>query len=846
MKERLAVFFRRYRWWLAILAIFAVSVAIAYRFWLYPCQPEDAIPQTTALAFRWEKGKNTFSARDSTGLPVLFQAFPDLAADYQAFSTFLPGSEALVSEESLWMVQNLGKGELALAAVLEASALPWAELLSAARAREASFRGHSVYSLSLAGGGTLAAARYRNLVLLGRLPLQVESAIARLRDGGAGAAFSRGGEPGIYLWPDNLLSLGTGIIGAEARQALSRLGHWCSGIKLELSGKGDTLAISGRLELGPEAGRRFSIPASSRGEGVLAYLPGNLAWCYRQPMPAAAPEKASDAFRKYVQPWLGGDMAQLSLGLPGPPSDNQITLLAIGKPEMAARSLDGLAAELGSLEEYDYQSYQVKQILARSLLSPVGVKVQNPYLAVMGGYLAVSSSRVAIEQLISNLIVGNNLGQDVGFLGLYAGQEAGSRAWLYARTGLSAGLLPAYLQSRQESFGALLRSYDACLLTFSPAGAISGLAVRGGAQARQPEPMLAWKAALDAPARGAVQAFPLDETGPGFLIQDEANALYLLGTNGERRRKFQIDGPILGEISLADYFGGPLRDLAFATPAGIRVLSAEGEERGNFHIPLESPAISPLLLADFEGQGQYCFFVACANGYIYGWDRQGKPLPGWNPQAGADSTLHLAMAHFQYAGKDYILALSDAGALFAFQRDGALRFEPVKTGARFLSPPFFQAEGDIGRIALGDSEGFAHIVNLEGAAFRLRLLPQPGPGARFLFGNLTGDDRKDYLAYRGAEMRAHFYEGNSFRPFFTQTLPSVPDTVFLIPRPGYAWIGLLDRKAGKISLLDNAGQPIPGFPLAGDTPFVMTPLRTGGQLVVAGNGASVYAYRLEL
>ena len=107
------------------------------------------------------------------------------------------------------------------------------------------------------------------------------------------------------------------------------------------------------------------------------------------------------------------------------------------------------------------------------------------------------------------------------------------------------------------------------------------------------------------------------------------------------------------------------------------------------------------------------------------------------------------------------------------------------------------------------------------------------------------DGRKDYLCYRGREMRAHYYDSNDFKPFFSENLAFAPDTAFFIGRPDFHWIGLLNRTAQKIYLLDNKGKMAPGFPLAGSTPFVVTPLKPGGQLAVVGYGPSVYAYRLD-
>ena len=202
------------------------------------------------------------------------------------------------------------------------------------------------------------------------------------------------------------------------------------------------------------------------------------------------------------------------------------------------------------------------------------------------------------------------------------------------------------------------------------------------------------------------------------------------------------------------------------------------------------------------------------------------------------------MAHFQKDNKDYILALSEAGTLHVFRRDGDYRFEPVNTGARFRSPPFFQAEAGAERIALGDERGLGHIVNFQGDYFRLKLMPALEEGARFLFVNLAGDERKDYLAYRGKEIVARYYEGLKLVTHFSESIDMPVDTAFILSLSGKVGVGLLHRQDRKISLLDETGASLPGFPLAGDVPFALAPQPEGGQMIVTGYGASVYAYRL--
>src|SRR5690606_14491459 len=114
------------------------------------------------------------------------------------------------------------------------------------------------WRLSSPDGATLAFARCRNLLLLGRLPLQVEACITQLKEGLSGWALPAAGSPRhLYLRVDNLLGLGSGIWGGPVRDALTRFEPYCEGLNLSFEQKGDTLDFTGKIEGGrlPVAGK---------------------------------------------------------------------------------------------------------------------------------------------------------------------------------------------------------------------------------------------------------------------------------------------------------------------------------------------------------------------------------------------------------------------------------------------------------------------------------------------------------------------------------------------------------------------------------------------------------------
>jgi hypothetical protein len=84
------------------------------------------------------------------------------------------------------------------------------------------------------------------------------------------------------------------------------------------------------------------------------------------------------------------------------------------------------------------------------------------------------------------------------------------------------------------------------------------------------------------------------------------------------------------------------------------------------------------------------------------------------------------------------------------------------------------------------------------------------------------------------------YIGDGANPFKMHLLSAPLDTLFAI---GGHTLGGLQRSASTIYLLDKQGKSAAQFPLAGTTAFTVYQ-KSGSGLLLTGNGASLYAYKL--
>lgn len=359
---------------------------------------------------------------------------------------------------------------------------------------------------------------------------------------------------------------------------------------------------------------------------------------------------------------------------------------------------------------------------------------------------------------------------------------------------------------------------------------------------------VAWKALLPAPA--ASPPYPVADSSSGqvcIAVQDSAFRLHLIGPAGELRWSKALDGPLLSSVQTMDYYGDGSTAMLFNTAHNVYLTDMQGVELGNFPLPLQSPATNGVTVVNFDEGLQICFFIACANGNVYGFDRLGRPLPGWNPLIDA-GTLRFPLLHFYKEDKDYLVTLNDKSVLRAYRRDGGERLPPRPLEGMFLSPPDYQVSEKSNRIVAMNAGGTVHVIGLKGEYFKLACPAGTGQSARLAFGAVTGDERHDYAVASGTELALYAYRDNSkFERMFSRRFDAPLDEVFCVRLPGESSdrIGAVSRSAGKIYLLDAAGELYPGFPLAGHAPFFVADLyRNGRPMAVSTYGDSVYAYQV--
>ncbi len=836
-----------------------------------PVHPHEAVPQHTAIVVLFTPEKLEKLKSDGEGSSMAKQAIPTaLVADWEAYEKhFAPIFKQKKQAETLALLQPTRSRGVDVLFVLDEMRDNDLDAILGKnrdwRMRQSLFKGHDVFTVKM-GGEEFALARYRNLLLFARHAYMVENALSQLgrpadslcRDSGfSGVAkdVPTGGNSIAMLV--NFSELGpqfSPLLDPASVHSLDGLGSVARWLRLDLPTAQDQQQWKGSFSLAKGHPLMDANDKPHAFSSALNHLPDNLAafaWLTCDRITAAA---ETGLWRTYLAPWVSDEVA-IAYGEPlEAGAAEQFLMLKTKDPKAAEAKLEALAKRLESPEYYDYQMFKVRQFngLPLDKMLQIGGNLSAPYGTVMGDYVLFSNSKNGLERWLGMYLAGQTCTKDTDFQQSVEGLDAAPHGLLYFHSEQSWPLVsPLIGEETLAKLGRNPLDFNNFTATFTRQGMVCNLKITTPtSQVKKEEAAPAnilWKTPLGNAVAIPPAVFTNPQTGEvEIFVQDASRTAYLLSKAGRILWRREFDEPIMSEIWRLDLNANKEVQFAFSTASGIYVIDHEGEDVAGFPLRLQTPASNGVTVIDFFKSNEYEFFIACENGVAYGFDERGSPVEGWRPKTGIGVVRH-PLTHFQAKGKDFLLLLDTAGVLNVFQKNGEYRFPRKDLASKFLQAPDFQAEGDSYRIVVCDENGRVTVTNLEGAGFNLGLDTGKRQDAKFAFADVTGDERKDYIALGGNVLVANFYEKSSFKKAFKHDFEQPQDAVFAVQWAGRdkSLIGTVCEAKSQISLLNGKGELLPQFPLAGTTPFTIVDLLGDGKpVVVVGNGASVVAYGL--
>jgi hypothetical protein len=352
---------------------------------------------------------------------------------------------------------------------------------------------------------------------------------------------------------------------------------------------------------------------------------------------------------------------------------------------------------------------------------------------------------------------------------------------------------------------------------------------------------LAWKTTLDAPpvtTPAIIYNYLTKEKS--IVVQDALHQMYLLSADGNIRWKKQLQSTIHGNVFAVDFYNNKKTQLLFATNNTIQLLDMNGNSVEGFAIELTSPIRNELSLFTNTEAGNYIFFVACENGNIYGFSKEGKPLPGWNPLT-ATGDVYKGITYTTSDSKDYFI-YNNNNTIFLKSGKGENRIAPLQ----ILNPILYNftiAHAGVNKTLLNyDEAGNIIQLSLNGS---ISTLPAGNDFQSGDFCDINNDSVPDAIFITGEKLVAMSLSGERY--FLSEN--NLQKNQYKVQKAFLhgAWhAAAYSVNERQLFVYKHDGSILQGFPLKSAGSFCIDELVPGGkQVLITSLENSIVAYSIN-
>lgn len=531
--------------------------------------------------------------------------------------------------------------------------------------------------------------------------------------------------------------------------------------------------------------------------------------------------------------------------------------------DVAKEQLSQLSEINGSLPTVDFPPYQLQGVLLNNLFQPIIGEsfepVRNPYYTIIDQkYIVFANSAEALEPFLEQIDFQQVLAQDISYQQFKAVNAQSSNVYQYVNFANTFHIMNAVLNRRSgEQWTKDFRYFEKIkplsiqLTSYNDLQVIKIQALFDK-QGKQPTSVV-WRSELESEAIIPPKVVKNHDTGANeIFVQDSNFKVYLIDNKGEILWTKQLDEKIKSDIYQIDFYKNDKLQYLFNTTSEIHLVDRNSDNVDNYPRKLRANATNGLTVLDYDGRKDYRIFVACSDGNIYGFLKNGEPLNGWSPQENIGQ-ISQPICYFLIDDLDYLVTLNDSGYVYAFQRNGEMRMERTDlelNGEQINSTiDFDDISSTHKRVVAVDSKGKAYVANLRGEKFNLSMNIGENKDVKFALADVVGDVRKDYILLSERDLLINYYDAKGkFKKSFETKLPVKSHELFTLHLldKEKAYIGTVSNINNEIFLLDNQLNLIDDFPLAGSTRFEITDFFDDGKkILTVANENLIYTYRLS-
>jgi len=488
--------------------------------------------------------------------------------------------------------------------------------------------------------------------------------------------------------------------------------------------------------------------------------------------------------------------------------------------------------------------------MAQSLFGRAFSGINGNYFVFFHKYLIWGDNLPGMKSYLQSLVTEKTLANDSIYKEYSRNGQSKANFYVYAKVRkvfrLKEVLLKPELSANMSTNEEVIRKFS----TFSWQLAVSGNMIKNTINLKydpnlKEEPQAIWQVKLDAPL-AQTPKFVLnhkDLANREMIVCDKENNVYLINKEGSILWKMNVPDPIVSEIHQIDIFQNKKLQYMFNTKTQLYVVDRLGNKVGKFPIVLKSMATNGVAIAQYGQNKEFRFFIAGEDKKLYVYDIFGKLIPKWNFK-GAEGMITKPIQHFDIEEKDYIV-FSDSQNTYFLDRQGKNREIQTNPFNRSANPLKYLSDG-LPRLITTDPTGKIYIQDFTGQ-MEVKEVGKFGPGHRFAAEDINGDGSMEYLFAENKKLTVFSNAGTKlFERSFPQAISEIPFVCTLTKE--VTKIGIVVKGENKIYLLDKNGSISWGFPLTGNTPFILGKFNDSSSyfnLLVGSEDGTVINYKIE-
>ncbi|MFA5328533.1 MAG: hypothetical protein WC384_12140 [Prolixibacteraceae bacterium] len=512
---------------------------------------------------------------------------------------------------------------------------------------------------------------------------------------------------------------------------------------------------------------------------------------------------------------------------------------------------DKLVNEFSAGSKNSFEIYRLPfETMAESLFGRAFSGINTNYYVLYKKYLICGDNLPGLKNYLLNLVAGKTLAVDSTFQASKMEAQEKPNFYLYSRVPkvfrLKDVLLrPEYsdLLSKNED---IIRKYSTFSWQFSVSGGMikNRLSLKFDPNAKE-EPQAVWQIKLGKPLAFQPK-FVLnhkDIQNKEVVVCDQQNNVSLISKDGAVLWTINIPGEIVGDIHQIDIYRTNRYQYIFNTKTQLFVIDRLGNKVGKFPVTLKSVASNGVSVAEYGKNKEYRFFVAGEDKKIYVFDRDGRLVPQWKFE-GSESLVTAPIRHLELDGKDYLIFADKTNAYF-LDRQGKNRGIQSSPFERSKNQTYLFGTSDPHLITT-DLSGRIYILDITGQQ-EIKDFGKFGSTHRFAVADLDGNGTPEYLFADGKKLSVFASDGKVlFEHSFNFVISEAPFACSM--GEGVTKIGVVVEGENKIYLLSSKGAITRGFPLDGDTSFILGKFNDSNSwfnLVTGAEGGMLVNYRID-